>query len=91
MSAFAFELLLQFFHRHHRQATVHGFFLATNPTELIVVDQFGDRPVRAADGAIGILAQLSVRGTSCPAHRQEQASGERISLPQNQLDGFRSP
>ena len=44
--------------------------------------------MRAADRAIGILAQLQFAELHAQRIDQEQSSGERIALPQNQLDGF---
>ncbi len=42
----------------------------------------------AADRAIGILAQLQFAELHAQRVDQQQASGQRIALPQNQLDGL---
>src|SRR5260370_33103603 len=87
---FGIELLFQFFHRNcgHVASRGHRRFRAADSAELLVVDQLGDRPVRAAGGAIGILAQLQFAELHAEGIDQQQSSGERIALPQNQLDGL---
>src|SRR3984885_13417917 len=56
--------------------------------ELVVVDQFGDGWVGAADRAVRILAQL--QGTETHAQRidQKQAADEGFADAENQFDGF---
>ena len=54
--------------------------------ELVVVDQLGDGRVRAADGAVGVLAQLE--GAEVHAERvdQQQAADERLADAEDELD-----
>ncbi len=56
--------------------------------ELLVVDQFGQRRLLAADGAVGVLAQPHL----VEGHRgrvvEQQAADERLAHAQDELDGL---
>ena len=56
--------------------------------ELVVVDQLGHGRVGAADGALGIFAQL--QGAEAHAERvdQQQTADERLADAEDQLDGL---
>ena len=57
-----------------------------NTAELVVVDQFGDRRVRAADRAVGILAQLQRAEGHAQCVDQQETAHKGLSYLQNQLD-----
>ena len=54
--------------------------------ELVVVDQFFDGRVRAADGAVGILAELEVAEVHAQRVDQQEAADERLADAEDELD-----
>ena len=56
--------------------------------ELVVVDELGDRRVGAADGAVGIFAQLQGAEAHAESIDQQQAADQRLADAENQLDGL---
>ena len=57
-----------------------------DPAELLVVDELGDRRVRAAHRAVRVLAQLDLAETHRPRIEEQQAVLERLAVAQDQLD-----
>ena len=53
---------------------------------MLVVDEFLDRGVIAADRALGILAQLQFAEAHAERIDQQQAADERVAFAQNELD-----
>ena len=54
--------------------------------ELVVVDQLGDGRMRAADRAVGILAQLQRAEVHAQRVDQQQAADQRLADAEDQLD-----
>ncbi len=64
------------------------WFMLGHAAELLIVNEFGNRGMRAAHGAIRILAQLQL----AEAHRkcvvEQQAADQRLANSQNQFHRF---
>src|SRR5271170_7262597 len=79
---------LQLFYLNLRNPVAHRFFLPANAAKFVVVYQLRDRGMRAADRAIGILAQLEFAELHAQRVDQQQAADERLTHAENQLDHF---
>src|SRR5215212_3347681 len=53
--------------------------LLRDTAELVIVDQLGDGPVIAADGALGILAQLELAELHTKGIVQQESPDERLA------------
>ncbi len=97
------ELLLEFLDGDLRDAVDDGMigdcFVAgdferadfgwrVDAAELVVVDQLGDGRVRAADGALGVLAQLEGAEVHAECVDQQEAADEGFADAEDQLDDF---
>src|SRR5260370_16051056 len=72
--------------RHlHRRA---GSFFAANAAEFVVIDEFVNRAMRAAHGAVRVLAQLELAEFHSQCVKQEQAANEIVPTAENELDCF---
>ncbi len=65
-----------------------SFDSGTNAAELLVVDQFLDCGIFAADRALRVLAQLQFAEAHTERVDQKQAAYERAALAEDQLDDF---
>src|SRR5258708_663591 len=85
----AIEAGLQFARRNFRD--LHrwpGSFFAAHAAEFVVVDQLGDRRMRAAHRAVWIFAQLEFAELHAESVKQEQSSDEIVAAAENHLDRF---
>ena len=72
--------------RHlHRRA---GSFFAANAAKFVVIDEFVNRAMRAAHGAVRVLAQLELAESHSQCVKQEQATNEIVPTAENELDCF---
>jgi hypothetical protein len=63
-----------------------GCWFRDNAAELVVVDQLRNGGVRAADGAVGILAELEFAEAHAQRVDQQQAADEGLALAEDKLD-----
>ena len=82
------EALLEFFHAHLGNAVLYKrhFRLRDDAAELLVVDELGHGGMRAADRAVGILAQLELAEAHVERVDEEQAADERLAFAEDELD-----
>src|ERR1700733_14032199 len=80
--------LFEFLHAHLGNTVLYRrhFCLRDDAAELLIVDQLCHGGVRAADGAVGILAQLELAEAHVERIDQEQAPDERLAFAEDQLD-----
>src|SRR3989442_9550421 len=72
--------------RHlHRWA---GSFFAAHPAKFVIVNEFGDRAVRAAHRAVRIFPQFEFTELHSQRVEEQQAPREIFSGAKNELDGF---
>src|SRR5271155_2911540 len=76
---FRIQTALQLFYLNFRKSSSHRFLLPTNAAKLVVVYQLRDRRMRAADRAVGILAQLEFAKLHAQRVNQQQPSDERLA------------
>jgi len=65
-----------------------GASFAAHAAEFVVINQLGDRRMRAAHGAIRIFAQLELAEFHSESVEKQQAPHEIIAAAKNQLDRF---
>src|SRR5580658_912351 len=80
---FRVETTIQLFYLNFRKSCSHGLFLPTNAAKLVVVYQLRDRGMRAADWAIGILAQFEFAELHAQRVDQQQAPDEGLARTEN--------
>src|SRR6185437_2619790 len=70
--------------------SVHCLLLRFRPNsaELLVVDQLGHGGMRAADRAIGVLAELKLAEAHAERVNQQQPPDKRLALAKDELDGL---
>src|SRR5215217_7944909 len=56
--------------------------------ELLVVDEFGHGRILAADGAVGVLAELHLAEAHAQGVVEQKPSDERLADPEYELDGL---
>src|SRR5271166_5177850 len=74
---------LQFFYLNLRNSSYHRFFLPANSAKFVVVYQLRHRGMRAANRAIGILAQLQFAKLHAQCIDQQQPSDKRLARTEN--------
>src|SRR5215467_6897214 len=82
---------LQFKWGNLRDSVLHGrcflcFLFGEDPAELLIVDQFLHRGVRAADRAVRVLAQFQLAELHVQRINEQKASDKRLTLAENELD-----
>src|SRR5581483_6517097 len=84
----AVQALFQFFNRHGRHTALHRLFFPADAAELVVVNELAHGGMRAAGGAVGILAQLELAEAHAQRVYQHQTPDKRLALAEDELDGF---
>src|SRR5918994_404076 len=85
------HLLLELVHADLRHAVdLLGTLSLRDAAELLVVDELGDGRVLAADGAVGVLAELHLAEAHVQGVVEQKPSDERLADPEYELDGLGS-
>src|SRR5215475_6643392 len=81
------EARLQFPRRYFRNLDIrHRGFFAADTAEFVVVDEFGDGRICAADRAVRILTQLQFAELHGKCVEKQQTAYEAISAADDELD-----
>src|ERR1019366_9852672 len=85
------HLFLQLLHRDrgHAHLSLLLFLHPRDTTELLVVDEPRHSGIRAADGAIGVLAHLELAEAHAERVHEEEPSDERFAGSDDELDRLR--